>query len=403
MKLLLKNNKNFRCFWAATSITTIGDFVDDIALAQLIYLITRSTLFTSYVFAIKIVLTFLSVFTAAFVDKRSKKNIIIYTSLGQGFMLLLILFLYISNYLNVYILVLFITMQTALSTFSVPAQNAILPCLVSDKEMLNARSVLSIFLQFIQVFAYICSGAIIAWIGIEGALILDFITFLIAAAIMSKVDGEEDLADNSNSGKEFLVNVKKGFSFVLTEKVIFSVIIVTFLGNMFTSPIDSLMPAYFSQAGYPAYSYSIFMIGIAIGGIAGSWSLTKIQRYFSNNRLFAAGFGFGAAGMIFLYIDYGIFPYISSVIIGVSYGLVSILNATIIQLKTPKEMTARTFSIFKCISYIAGPLGIVIAGAAGEFYRMNIVFVPFGILLLLTSALTVRLVSSSEGEKTVSG
>lgn len=402
MNQLFRVNSNFRYFWLASSITTIGDYIDDIAFAQLIYIITRSTLITSYVFAIKIVLTFLSVFTAAFVDKYNKKKIIILTSLGQGFLLVIIFLLYKSNQLNTSILIVFVTVQTVFSTFSLPAQNAILPCLVTEKEMINARSALSIFMQFIQVFAYICSGALIGWIGISGAIALDAITFIVSAIVMIQVDSKEELKQNFDSAKEFLNNVKEGFNFVLSEKVIFSVILVTFLGNMLSSPVDSLMPAYFLQSKYSAYSYSVFMIGIAIGGIVGSWVLTKIQCKFENNKLLSIGFLFGAIGMIILYFNKGIVPYIAAVVIGISYGFVSILNATIIQLRTPKEMTARTFSLFKCISYIAGPLGIVVAGFLGEFLRMNIVFIPFGILLLITSVLTTKLVTSSKGGNTIS-
>ena len=36
-----------------------GDYIDDIAFAQLVYSITKSTLFSSYVFAVKIVFSFL--------------------------------------------------------------------------------------------------------------------------------------------------------------------------------------------------------------------------------------------------------------------------------------------------------------------------------------------------------
>ena len=42
MKNLLKKNRNFRNFWIASSISTIGDFVDDIAFAQLVYIVTKS-------------------------------------------------------------------------------------------------------------------------------------------------------------------------------------------------------------------------------------------------------------------------------------------------------------------------------------------------------------------------
>lgn len=64
MKQLFRNNRDFRFFWVASSISTLGDFVDDIAFAQLVYFVTQSTLLTSYVFAIKVIFTFLSTLTS---------------------------------------------------------------------------------------------------------------------------------------------------------------------------------------------------------------------------------------------------------------------------------------------------------------------------------------------------
>ena len=149
MRQLLKTNKNFRLFWMAISISSLGDYVDDIAFAQLVYLVTKSTLLTSYVFAIKIVFTFLSVFTATYVDRHNKKKILIGTSAGQGIVLVFLLFLYQNQMLNSYILIGFVTIQTVFSTFGTPAQNAFLSCVVTKEEMLSARSSLHMFMNFI--------------------------------------------------------------------------------------------------------------------------------------------------------------------------------------------------------------------------------------------------------------
>lgn len=394
MLQILKQNKNFRNFFFATNINIIGDYIDDIAMAQLIFEITKSTLLMSYVFAIKIILSFLSIFTATYVDKHNKKNLLILTSFGQGIILIILFFLYSTDRLNTGLLILFVTIQTLFSTFSIPAQNAILPYIVSDDDTLNARSLMNMFIQMIQVFSYMCSGIIISFIGITGAIGLDSITFFVSILFLSGIKIKDNAEYDFASSKNFFINVKNGFAFVVTTKIILGILLVTFLGNMFTAPIDSLMPAYFSQSNYHSSSYSIFMVGIALGSLIGSVLLTKIRKYISNNTLFSSGFLLGGTGIILLGLNIGIFPYIASFIIGISYGFISILNATIIQINTPKEMIARTFSIFKCISYISGPLGILIAGFMGEFFPMNIIFIPFGILLIITSFLCTQLLKS---------
>ena len=392
MRQLLKTNKNFRLFWMAISISSLGDYVDDIAFAQLVYLVTKSTLLTSYVFAIKIVFTFLSVFTATYVDRHNKKKILIGTSAGQGIVLVFLLFLYQNQMLNSYILIGFVTIQTVFSTFGTPAQNAFLSCVVTKEEMLSARSSLHMFMNFIQIFSYTCAGALITFIGIPGAILLDAFTFLLAVILMCLTENKEGENQKFHSTQEFFENVREGFHFVLHEKLIYSVLIVTFFGNLLIAPVEGLMPAYLAQGGYGDYAYASFMIGIALGGIGGAWLLTKVQDKLEKGKLFACGFFLGALGLGMLYLNHIVMVYISALFLGASCSFVSVLNATILQMNTPKEMMARIFSIFKCISCVASPLGIVAAGALGEVLDMAVVFMILALPLLLNALLTRKVI-----------
>ena len=219
MKQLLKNNANFRRYWIAICITSIGDYIDDIAFAQLVYIITKSTLLMSYVFTIKIVLTFLSIFTATYVDKHNKKNIIRLTKIAQGVNLLCMLIMYKLNFLSTALLLIFVTVQTIFSTFSIPAQNAIMPLLVKDEELINARSAISIFFQFIRIFAYMFSGILISYIGISGVMFIDAVTFFVSAVVISFVVTQE-FYNKSEVEQGFFFDVGEGIRYVIKVREI---------------------------------------------------------------------------------------------------------------------------------------------------------------------------------------
>ena len=252
-----------------------------------------------------------------------------------------LLFLYQNQMLNSYILIGFVTIQTVFSTFGTPAQNAFLSCVVTKEEMLSARSSLHMFMNFIQIFSYTCAGALITFIGIPGAILLDAFTFLLAVILMCLTENKEGENQKFHSTQEFFENVREGFHFVLHEKLIYSVLIVTFFGNLLIAPVEGLMPAYLAQGGYGDYAYASFMIGIALGGIGGAWLLTKVQDKLEKGKLFACGFFLGALGLGMLYLNHIVMVYISALFLGASCSFVSVLNATILQMNTPKEMMAR--------------------------------------------------------------
>lgn len=393
---LLKKNKNFRIFWEASCISGIGDYVDDIAFAMLIYRITESTLITSYVFAIKMILSFVSMFTASIVDYSNKKKILIVTSFGQGVLLSALLVMYLSGHITTPILILFVTIQTIFSTFSTPAQNALLPFLINDDEAIVARASNSMVQQFIQIFSYVGSGALITAVGISGAIIIDIITFFAAGFLLFFVKYFEAV-ERSREKMEFSKTVKEGFRFIFTGKIIIAVLVVTFLGNLFASPIDSLSVAYFTEFFTDKYIYSVFMAAIAAGGIIGTWLLTKLKDKMSMNLLLAMGFAVGGVGIaLLLFYNNIAFPIAAGFLYGVSNGFVSIMNGVLLQINTPREMMGRVFSAFRCVSFASGPIGIIIAGYLGEYVSLNKIFFGLGCLLIMTSLISFKCTAGTQ-------
>lgn len=391
MLKLLKNNMEFRKFWLAITISTIGDFVDDIAFAQLVYLVTGSTLLTSYVFAIKIICSFMSVFTSTFVDRHRKKNILGLSFLLQGITLVVLYTLCSIGKVNTIILLAVVTLQSVFSSFVVPTKNAMIAMIVDKNDIVDARASMSIVSSIVELCSYALSGAIIATIGINYAILLDALTFFISILfIMSIVEKKEN---DINISKNFFEDVSEGFKFILTDKIIFVVVLVTFIGNAAMSPVDALMPAYINQSDLPVWSYSTFMILTSLGGLLGGVVVSFMQKKMKKNHILAIGFLAGSVGMILMFMPEIEILFIAGMLIGISVSVVSVMNAVIIQLETPKEMQARAFSFFSCVTYIASPIGMVLAGGIGENKPMSLIFPIFGVIILLAvifSALLVK-------------
>jgi MFS transporter len=342
----------------------------------------------SYVFAIKILLSFVSVFTSLIVDYNNKKNILIFTSLGQGIVLCLLLSMYLTNNISTPILIIFVTIQTIFSTFSTPAQNAILPLLISDNDTIIARSATCMFQQFIQIFSYISSGTLISIIGIKGAIVIDIITFFIASVLIFFVEYKETFENIKEYGN--FINVSKdGFKFIFSSKIIIVILLVTFLGNLFASPIDSLSIAYFGDFFIDTTVYPVFMSSVAIGGVLGTFFLTKIKNKFCMNQLLALGFVFGGVGAMLLIYKNIFIVILAGFLYGLSNGFVSIMNGVLLQVNTPKEMMGRVFSAFRCISFSSGPIGIMCVGYIGEYFELNKIFFSLGLMLIITAIVSL--------------
>lgn len=389
MNKLFISNKKFRLFLIAVIFSNAGDYIDDIAFAQLVYLITNSTLFSSYVFAIKILFSIFSIFSATLADKLSKKKILVFSCLSQGILIVTLLLAYEYNFLTSPLLMAFVTLQAIFSSFSKPAQNAILPLIVKKEELIEARSLIGISDQLIQIFSYLGAAALISQIGIMGALIFDIISFF-TMAILFQLIKIEDTIIPIKSISSFFKNVKEGFIFIKHKQVIIVILLLTFGGNFLVTPLDTLMPAYTSQMQYPATYFSLYMMFIAIGGVIGGTITSRFRKLVPIGFLFSLGYLLGALSLLLLTFRIDIVFFISSICMGLSIAIISILNASIIQILTPKEMSARIFAIFKCISFTASPLGILIAGMLGEIILMNCVYLIYGIMMLILTCISFK-------------
>lgn len=389
MKQLFASNKKFRLFLLSGIVSNAGDYIDDIAFAQLVYITTKSTLLSSYVFAIKIVFSVVSIFSATLADKLSKKIMIVISCMAQGILLIFLLLAYQQSYLSTVGLMLFVTLQAIFSSFVRPAQNAILPLIVDKDSLIEARSLMGISDQLIQMFAYLASAILISKIGIVGALLFDTFSFITMAIAFSFIDIKEKVTP-IKSANEFWNNVRDGFSFVRNEKIILIIMLLTFGGNFLVMPIDTLMPAYISQMKYSITFFSVYMLIMAIGGVVGGSMITKLRNTIPLGKLFTLGYLFGSLSLLFLGIRTEYIFFLSAFFMGLSTAIVSILNSSMIQILTPKEMSARVFAIFKCISYVASPIGILMAGIMGEFISMKKIYPLYGIIMLLLTWISLK-------------
>lgn len=389
---LLKKNTDFRKFFCATIVSNIGDYVDDIVFVQLVYLITKSTLFTSYVFAIKMVFVFFSIFMATLADRLNKKKLMVFSYIMQACVLIIVTIMYKSNRINFLVLLLTVTMQALFSSILVPTQNAVLSCIVKSEDVVDARALINVVQQFVQIIAYGTSATLISFIGIEGALGVDIITFLVAVIFYLFIRVEDVSIPFKDFG-DYKNELKQGFHFVKTSRIILGVMICSLMGNFLTAPVDSLIPVYLMQNIQAKSTYSIFMCILTTAGAFCGIILPKIRDKFLNETIFAFGFGIGAVGIGLLFFQEYIVVLVAAMFIGSSYTIVSVLNASILQLCTPKNMIARTFSIFKCMTFMAGPIGTILGGVLGEIFSLNQIFLGIAFFMLVLAVMCKTLLN----------
>jgi MFS family permease len=183
---LLRTNPNYRKLWLGEVISLFGDWFNLIASASLISHLTQSGTAVGSLFVIRMLAPFLiSPLAGVAADRYNRKHLLIIADIAR--FVVVLGFLLVRSPNQVWLLYTLTAVQLAISGMFAPARNAILPDIVSRRE-LGAANALSSTTWSVMLALGAAIGGIVAgkW-GIYPAFVIDAITFLLSAVILYSI------------------------------------------------------------------------------------------------------------------------------------------------------------------------------------------------------------------------
>lgn len=179
----LLRRRNFALLWFGGLISILGDRVLLIALPYFVYQETNSTIATAIMVAAELLprLLFGSI-AGVFVDRWDRKNVMVVTSVAQGIVILPLLL--VGSAASMWIVYVVSFLQTALAIFFGPAENALLPLLVGEEDLVSANSLNALNNNLARLIGPPLGGVILAASGLPGVVIFDSLSFVIAGLMI---------------------------------------------------------------------------------------------------------------------------------------------------------------------------------------------------------------------------
>jgi MFS family permease len=300
--------------------------------------------------------------------------------------------------------------------FFTPAEQAVLPTLVSEDLLVSANSLSSLNSNVARLVGPALGGVIAASGGLLGVTVIDAGTFAVAAGLVALVaipEAPAPAADREpvSAWREWI----DGLQIVARKRtllVLFSVFALSGLGEgvmgtMFVIWVKQVIHGTALQLGW-------FMSAQAVGGIIGGLVIGAVGSRVTPSRLAWIG------AMCFALLDMALFSY-PLVAPGVWPGLVLIglvgLPAaaigssfmTLLQVASPAAFRGRVFGALgttRALSTLVGTLTAgLIGGIAGPILMLNVfqcgAYFTAGIVLLVLSSSLAVLIRSDRSEATV--
>lgn len=184
---LVRGNANFRQLWLGQIVSLLGDWFNLIASASLVAELTESGLAVGGLFVVRMLAPFVvSPVAGVAADRYSRQRLLILADLGRAAIVLG--FLLVREAQHVWLLYTLTAVQLAISGFFFPARNAILPDIVSHRELGAANALSSATWSVMLALGAALGGVVSGEWGIYPAFVIDSLTFLLSAVFIVQID-----------------------------------------------------------------------------------------------------------------------------------------------------------------------------------------------------------------------
>jgi MFS family permease len=388
-------NKNFTLLWLGGLISMIGNWVLMAAMPFHVYALTGSALATSGLLMAYIApgIVFGSV-AGVFVDRWDRKRTMVMTSLMQAAILLVLTAVNTPQMIWLIYVVAFI--EATLARFFSPAENALLPTLVGEEHLVAANSLNSLNDNLARLVGPAIGGALLGLVGFSSVVVVDAVTYLLAALLISSVAApkrEQAAAPSTETASSKWIQMWRewiaGLKYVRTNRILASSFLVIGIA-LFGDAIISAILVVFVQAdmGLTAVEFGWMMTARGIGGLIGGLLIAQISKKFSTTQLITGGLTIGGI-LLFVAINFPVLPVVLPVLVlmGISVIPWIVSLQTLLQTNSDDAYRGRVFGAFGTTTTLLMFVGSALAGLltdqVGAIPLMNsaaVIFVGSGLL-----------------------
>jgi MFS family permease len=399
--LSLLRRRDFALLWTGGLISVGGDRVLRAALPYFVYQRTGSTVATAGMIAAELAPSILlGSFAGVFVDRWDRRRLLVVANLLQAAVVALLLL--IDGGGRLWLVFVVAAAQATVSAFSTPAESALLPTLVPERDLVAANALNALNNRLGRLVGVPAGGLLLGTAGLESVVIVDCATFLVAAALIAAMathdrrprrDGDAALSAWAHFWAEWVA----GLGIVRRERtvaVLFFVFgLMTFGGTM----LDPLTVAWVRDVLEQGPEvYAGLSTAHAVTGIAGSLVLGAFAREASPRALIGYASVFAGLAHVLQYT----FPSVPlafsvSLVVGFTSVLSSVGVETLAQRAVGPEYRGRVFGSLEATLGFLSLAGALTAGVLGEVVGTVTMLYASAALIVLSGLVVLRAVAPS--------
>lgn len=384
MKQLIFRNRSFVAAWLGNGISELGGAFGTFCNSILIYQLTGSAFALGSMWLLYFIPSLiLQLFIGPFIDRWSRKWIMIFSQWTRGLIFMIPLAAIISGQLDIWHIYAIQMIIGLVTPLYVPANHAITPTIVTKEQLQTANAYIDGTARLMTFLSPLLAGIVIEYAGVEYTLLLVSTLLMISGMTLLVIKEQKE---TGQVRKTWLSEFKEGISFFFTQRIIVWLgVFLAFVQFGVGVTMVTTLP-YITQELQGTYAvYGYFMAGFPVGYILGALLVSKIK-YQSRRKLMLGSLFIGGLTFLALCFNHSIPLAITTEMIGgVGMAVFSIHNTTICQQAVPNHLMGKVFSVRLLIIRSAMPIGVLIGGGLSEMFGVRPLYFLIGFMISAVS------------------
>ncbi len=298
-------------------------------------------------------------------DRINRRWLIILGDAGQAVPTLLLMLAFATGTFQLWMLYAATLVQTLFVLVQQPAIEASITMLVPDDQRDRANAIRQISAPAAGLLAPALAGVLYGIVGVAGVLLIDLITFAVAALVVMQVHIPQPRKSHEGAKHQGSMwqELKGAFAFVYVRRGMFITILYATFLNFITGGAFNLLTPYIilitGEETFAGIIGGVFSAGLVAGGLATMvWQGTKTRMHTIMPGLTWAGIGLILFGMARTPLALIIIAFLMTL----PYKMTNALIHSILQKKIPPDMQGRVFAMVMQLAVFAMPLSFLITG-----------------------------------------
>ncbi len=379
-------HRSFAVIWTGSLVSNIGTWMQTVAVGALVTGVTRNPVWTAATFVAGFLPNgILAPIGGALADRLDRRRFSIAATAVEGLIAATLALVVARGSTDPYLITALVFLAGCVGALRMPFQQAMLPDLVPDEDVVGAISLGSAQWNLGRVIGPALAGLVIVAGSYAAAFAINAVSFVAVIVAFAFVRVPSPVADGTT---RLLAHLRAGVGTVRRDPALRAAMACIALAAAFAAPFIALIPAFaalLTDGSRTALAGATGALTTAqgIGAVAASLLFPTLVERFGRKRMLLLVLGLTPVALV----PYALAPTVAFaagaiVVVGAAYICILSGLSAVMQLRAPAEYRGRVLSLYFATLSIVFPLGALVQGVLARRVGLRATTIGGAVVLL---------------------